>query len=108
MKILLRCLFFTLFAVTFSSATSFAQTATVTTDKLDYAPGEYVIITGTGWQPGETVNFHFDETPKPASCLLSHDISVVADADGKIYNAEFLVKENHLGVAFVLTATGQS
>ena len=108
MRLLLRCLFFTLFAVTLSSVTTFAQTATVTTDKDDYSPGEYVIITGTGWQPGETVSFHFDETPKPATCLLSHDISAVADGDGKIYNNQFLIKINHLGVAFVLTATGQS
>ena len=30
--------------------------ATLSTDKLDYAPGEIVYITGTGWLPGETVN----------------------------------------------------
>ncbi|HSF53918.1 MAG TPA: hypothetical protein VLA71_09215, partial [Algoriphagus sp.] len=47
--------------------------ATVTTDKLDYAPGEYVIITGTGWEPGERVDFHFEETPKPETCVNSHD-----------------------------------
>jgi hypothetical protein len=86
---------------------AFAQ-ATVTTDKLDYAPGEYVIITGTGWLPGETVSFHFDEDPKPLTCLLSHDIFAIADDEGNIYNEEFLIKINHLGVAFVLTATGES
>ncbi len=30
--------------------------ATLTTDKLDYAPGETVIIEGTGWHAGEVVN----------------------------------------------------
>ena len=108
MRLLLRCLFFTLFAVTLSSVTTFAQTATVTTDKDDYSPGEYVIITGTGWQPGETVSFHFDETPKPATCVNSHDLVAVADAAGNIYNNQFLIKVNHIGVAFVLTATGQT
>src|SRR5688572_28036628 len=82
--------------------------ATVTTDKLDYQPGEYVIITGSGWTPGETVTLHFDETPVPATCLLSHDLTAVADANGDIYNNQFLVKENHLGVHFILTATGLS
>src|SRR5688572_9161495 len=82
--------------------------ATVQTDKVDYYPGEYVIITGSGFTPGETVTLHFDETPKPATCLLSHDLTAVADAGGNIYNAQFLVKENHRGVLFNLTATGQT
>ncbi|MFV8394124.1 beta strand repeat-containing protein, partial [Flavobacterium sp. LB2P6] len=82
--------------------------ATVTTDKDDYAPGEYVIITGTGWTPGETVTLHFDETPKPETCLLSHDLTAVADSNGTIYNNQFLIKINHIGVAFLLTATGQT
>ncbi|TDE41672.1 hypothetical protein E0I26_16125, partial [Flavobacterium rhamnosiphilum] len=82
--------------------------ATVTTDKDDYAPGEYVIITGTRWTPGETVTLHFDETPKPATCMLPHDMTVVADSNGNIYNNQFLIKINHIGVAFLLTATGQT
>ncbi|MFV8347939.1 IPT/TIG domain-containing protein, partial [Flavobacterium sp. ZB4P13] len=98
-----------LIANLFFASAAFGQLqATVTTDKDDYAPGEYVIITGTGWTPGETVTLHFDETPKPATCLLSHDRTVVADAVGNIYYDLFLIKENHLGVAFVLTATGQT
>ncbi|MEP6553428.1 MAG: MBG domain-containing protein [Ferruginibacter sp.] len=96
-----------LLLLSFSVAPVLGQ-ATVTTDKDDYAPGEYVIITGTGWQPGETVSFHFDETPKPAACLLPHDMTVTADAGGNIYNNQFLINNTHLGVAFVLTATGQS
>ncbi|PZX52091.1 hypothetical protein LV84_03499, partial [Algoriphagus ratkowskyi] len=81
--------------------------ATVTTDKDDYAPGEYVIITGTGWEPGERVDFTFVETPKPESCVNSHDNFATADASGNIYYDGFLIKINHLGVHFVLTATGQ-
>ncbi|MDI5889429.1 hypothetical protein QLS42_16340, partial [Flavobacterium sp. LB3P48] len=90
----------------FFASVAFGQ-ATVTTDKDDYAPGEYVIITGTGWTPGETVTLHFDETPKPATCLLPHDMTAVADSSGNIYNNQFLIKINHIGVAFLLTATGQ-
>ncbi|WP_339756690.1 YDG domain-containing protein, partial [Algoriphagus aquimarinus] len=83
-------------------------TATVTTDKDDYAPGEYVIITGSGWEPGERVAFTFEETPKPETCVNSHDNFAIADPSGNIFYDGFLIKINHLGVAFVLTATGQN
>jgi hypothetical protein len=90
----------------FSSFSEALGQATVTTDKDDYAPGEYVIITGTGWEPGEKVEFHFEETPKPETCSNSHDNFAIADGNGNIYYAGFLIKENHIGVHFVLTATG--
>src|SRR5687767_5049251 len=32
--------------------------ATVQTDKPDYQPGDYVIITGSGWTPGESVSLN--------------------------------------------------
>ncbi|MBN3584686.1 hypothetical protein JYB64_20010, partial [Algoriphagus aestuarii] len=83
-------------------------TATVSTDKDDYSPGMYVIITGSGWQPGETVTLHIDEDPKPNTCMLPHDMTAVADPSGKIYNDQMLIKENHLGVTFTLTAEGES
>jgi hypothetical protein len=38
----------------------------------------------------------------------ANDITTVADANGNIDNRQFLIKDNHLGVAFVLTATGQT
>ena len=110
-ELLLRCkgistrisLFFIGFLLAFSG---WAQT--VTTDKDDYAPGEYVIITGSGWEPGERVDFTFVETPKPESCVNSHDNFANADVNGDIYYDGFLIKINHIGVAFVLTATGKS
>jgi len=37
--------------------------ATVKTDALDYAPGTPVHITGTGWEPGETVTLTLQESP---------------------------------------------
>ncbi len=39
-------------------------TATVQTDKQDYYAGETVVITGSGWQPGETVKLVISEDPK--------------------------------------------
>ena len=81
--------------------------ATVSTDKDDYSPGQYVIVTGAGWVPGETVLFDFHETPKVCTSD-HHERSTIAKADGTIYYDQFLINEKHLGVAFVLTATGQS
>ncbi len=84
-----------------------AQAQTVTTDKDDYSPGQYVIVTGTGWTPGETVSFDFHETPQV--CTSDHHVrNTIANADGSILYSQFLINEKHLGVSFVLTATGQS
>lgn len=38
-----------------ASTAGVGQVATVTTDKVDYIPGEIVFIGGSGWLPGETV-----------------------------------------------------
>src|SRR5687767_6131458 len=80
--------------------------ATVMTDKPDYQPGDYVIVTGTGWEPGETVELDFEETP--SVCPNGHLRYTVADDDGNILYDDFLINTYHLGVSFVLTATGQS
>lgn len=88
--------------------TTFGYSQTVITDKDDYAPGEYVIITGSGWEAGEKVTFTFEETPKPESCVNSHDFYTYASSTGEIYYDEFLIKINHIGVSFFLTATGDT
>ncbi|MCL9805280.1 hypothetical protein NAT51_07095 [Flavobacterium amniphilum] len=80
--------------------------ATVFTDRDDYVPGQYVIVTGSGWSPGETVHLHFDETPQV--CTSDHNRSTIADENGNILYDQFLINERHLGVTFVLTATGES
>ncbi len=69
-----------------SAALYTSSTATVTTDKTDYSPGETIIITGAGWQP----------------------LTAVADASGNIQNSDYLVQDTDLGLSFLLTATGQS
>jgi hypothetical protein len=80
-------------------------TAEVRTDLLDYAPGQTVVITGSGWQPGERVALVLTEEPP------THDptaLSAVADDTGSFTNTEFSPEEHDVGVAFTLTATGQS
>ena len=56
--------------------------ATVKTDKDDYVPGQTVVITGGGWQPGETVTLLLQEDVSPPF----HDdlvLTATADENGK-------------------------
>src|SRR5579864_1166570 len=81
-----------------------AQSATVMTDQADYAPGTIVTITGTGWQPGETVTLSFVESP----LLDTHpDLYATADANGNIFNNQFSPDQHDVNIQFTLTATGQ-
>ncbi len=82
-----------------------AQSATVMTDQADYAPGTIVTITGSGWQPGETVTLSLVESP----LVDTHpDLTAVADADGNIVNNQFSPDSHDLAITFTLTATGNS
>jgi len=67
--------------------------ATLLTDKPDYVPGEHVIFSGAGWQPGETIEIDTYETSVDPffwgrNCLrhgpVGRDIS----------NSDFLVQES--------------
>lgn len=79
--------------------------ATVKTDKSDYAPGEIVTITGSGWQPGETVNLTFRELP---NIDTPGPYTAVADGNGNIADTEFAPDVNDVNVRFYLTAVGQT
>ena len=78
---------------------------TVKTDLADYAPGSIVTITGSGWQPGETVTLTLLESPlidtPPA-------MTAVADANGNILNNQFSPDSYDVNVRFYLTAVGQT
>jgi len=92
--------------------TSFTATeseATVTTDKLDYLPGEIVYISGAGWLPGETVKLSLviDRVPVGDDQTDSIELTAVANAEGNI-SAEYLVVQEDLDATFVLTAVGQT
>ncbi|HEU5335373.1 MAG TPA: MBG domain-containing protein, partial [Terriglobales bacterium] len=77
--------------------------ATVTTDQSDYAPGTPVTITGSGWQPGETVTLTLIESP----LIDTHPaMTAVADQNGNIFNNQFAPDSYDVSVRFYLTATG--
>ncbi len=96
----------TILALLFFAGATIAQAqATIATDKPDYPPGDTVIVTGSGWQAGETVSLTFVESPlvHPAELL-----SAVADVDGNIYDNAYIIQDHDLGQSFALTATGQT
>jgi hypothetical protein len=77
--------------------------ATVKTDKDDYTPGSAVAITGSGWQPGETVTLTLVESP----LVDTHPVmTAVADGQGRITNSDFIPDEHDLDIRFYLTAVG--
>jgi hypothetical protein len=87
------------------AGTAVAQSATVMTDKSDYAPGTIVTITGSGWQAGETVTLSFVESP----LIDTHpNLSAVADASGNIFNNQFSPDSHDVNITFTLTAIGNS
>ncbi len=79
--------------------------AVVKTDLDDYAPGTTVVMTGTGWQPGETVSLTLHEDP-----LIDADrtFTTVADASGNLEFTGFAPEQHDIDVRFILTAVGGS
>ncbi len=91
-------------------------TASVTTDKADYHPGEIVQVSGSGFMAGETVRLqvtHVGPVLGPLKGLLDmlaphegHDPwNVTADTNGNI-TGEWLVDEDALDQILLLTAIG--
>jgi hypothetical protein len=88
-----------------AAAAAADSAATVTTDKTDYQPGETVVISGSGWAPGEAVSLTLKEDPaRHADTRLS----ATADEYGNIVNKGFSPTQEHLGTSFTLTACGES
>ena len=85
------------------TSTELYSFATVKTDQSDYAPGTTVNITGTGWQPGETVTLTLVESPL---IDIHPTLYAVADQNGNIFNNQFSPDSHDVNVRFYLTATG--
>jgi hypothetical protein len=82
-----------------------SSSASVTTDKSDYAPGQIVTITGSGFQPNEQVHIYFHEFPEEYPDIF---FSVIANQQGSFVTAEFAPQEIDLGRVFTLTVVGQT
>jgi hypothetical protein len=79
--------------------------ATVATDKLDYAPGEVASVTGTGFKPGELVTLTARALPVDAH-NVEFTTTATADSNGQIRAGGVNIDRSHLGMHFVMTATG--
>ena len=76
----------------------------ISTDKLDYSPGETAHITGHGFEAGETVRLKIHEDPHTPQ---ERGMDVVADGDGS-FIADYLVMEYDLNMKFIVGARGLS
>jgi trimeric autotransporter adhesin len=87
-KFLLLCMTFGLllaipaiaFAQDLTGSTSPAA-PTIQSDLPDYAPGDTVTLTGSNWQPGESVHINVNDDQTQT---WSRDVDVTADASGNI------------------------
>ena len=88
------------------SASLTAWSATVSTDQSDYSPGETVMITGTGFAPGESVQLQVLNLTDPSDNGPEHDPwTVTADTNGNI-STSWLVTPDEGGATLQLTARG--
>jgi hypothetical protein len=76
----------------------------INTDKNDYAPGDRVIFTGGGWQPGDTLNIHLVND----STHAEQDWTILIDQAGAFTDSTYLVGEADLNLSFTLTATSRA
>ena len=76
--------------------------STITTDKLDYAPGEVATITGRDFQPGETVRVKIHEDPHTPQ---ERGFDITADTNGN-FSGTYLVQDYDLDMKFIVGARG--
>ncbi len=77
--------------------------ATLQSDLPGYHPGQLVTLTGSGWQPGESVTLTQVQTPAIDGNLTS---VVTADANGNIVSASYSPSPADVGTAYTVTAVG--
>src|SRR5215216_1320583 len=75
---------------------------TIQSDKADYAPGELVTLTGSGWQPGESVNIVVNDEEGQT---WSRNVDISADASGNITD-QFNLPDWFVAT-YKVTATGE-
>src|SRR6266568_4515031 len=80
---------------------------TISTDQPDYAPGTSVVMTGAGFQPGETVNLYLREWVNKM-LVDPPDYAVTADAAGTFTFTGYAPTPTDIGARYHLTAAGKS
>lgn len=83
------------------------QAAEVTTDKLDYAPGETALITGTGFAPREAVECQVVHSDGLDTGNGHDPWSVRTDANGDFSATWYVDPDDSAWATFILTAIGK-
>jgi hypothetical protein len=97
------------FGMTSTVSSAITMTATVTTDKNDYAPGETAVITGTGFGSGETVTLHVEHTDGTEPGGGGHEHwTAITDANGNFTTTWYVNPDDSGDSTFVLKAVGQT
>ena len=78
---------------------------TISTDQPDYAPGTPVVMSGMGFQPGETVKLYMREWVNQM-LVDPPDYTVTADGAGSFAFMDYAPTPADLGARYHLTATG--
>jgi len=76
---------------------------TVQADQSDYPPGTTVTITGSGFQPNETITIQLVEAPLVD---MHGPYMVQADANGNFVDTSFMTDVHDVDIRFYLSATG--
>ncbi|HET6852532.1 MAG TPA: kelch repeat-containing protein, partial [Pyrinomonadaceae bacterium] len=85
-----------------SSSVLASSAASISTDKMDYAPGETAHISGRGFQAGEVVRVKIHEDPHTPQ---ERGFDVTADANGN-FTGDYLVMDYDLDMKFIVGARG--
>ena len=80
-----------------------SSSASITTDKNDYEPGQIVTITGSGFQPKEQVDIYFHEFPEEYPDIFSPPSRT---SRAIFQSPNLLRKKSIFGRVFTLTAIG--
>ena len=94
----------------FFISAAFSQ-ATLTSDSADYHPGSTATLTGTGFQPGETVKMqvlHADYQPGDSIGADHEPWYVTADSAGGFVTTWHVCEDDCLGKLLRATADGQT
>ena len=86
-----------------ASGTTQTLSPSISSDKSDYAPGELVTLTGSNWQPGESVHVVVNDT---AGSTWSYGADLTADASGFVSDSFNL--PDWFVATYDVTATGAS
>jgi hypothetical protein len=87
-----------------SSQMAIAQT--ITTDKVDYMPGDTMKVIGTGWQSNESVSLLLKELELLDPGWVDLSKTLICDGSGAFTDEFYIVVTANLGAFFHITATG--